>query len=126
MDAAFDLRPAAPASRPGVLTGLNRARARKAADRGKALGNQRMAREPRLGDVTQHTARGPAGERIDLEPLALGLEHGQPRTSGCLKALPAGNPGVVALDRRGERTNLANVTAAVRVAHQEDLIRILD
>ena len=78
MNAAFNLRPAAPASCPRVLTGLNRARARKAADRGKALGNQRMPRQPRLGDVSQHIARPPADEWIDLDPLALGFEQGQP------------------------------------------------
>ena len=41
-----------------------------------------MTGQPGLGDVSQDVARAPADERIDLDPLALGLEQGQPRTIG--------------------------------------------
>jgi hypothetical protein len=70
-----------------------------------------------LGLGSQHVARAKADERIDFDPPALDLEQEQPCAIGCLEALPAGDSGVVDLDRCGEWTKLANLTAAIRIGH---------
>src|SRR5260370_9615598 len=125
VNAAFGLAPSAPAAGALVLAGLYPAGAWQAADGGEALGDQRMTREAGFGDVVQHVACAPADERIDLYPLALGLEQRQARPRRALEALAALDPRVVALNRLGERSDLANLATPVRVAGEEKLLRVL-
>ena len=102
MDAALHFPSAAPSAGALVLAGLDRARAGQAADRRKALGDQRMARQAGFLDVLEHVARAPADERIDLDPLSFRFEQRQARARRALEALPAGYPRVEPFHRLGE------------------------
>src|SRR3546814_6171349 len=52
---------------------------------------------------------------MDLQPRVPELEAGKTRAGAGLKALAAGNPGVHAPQRAGERFYLADFAAAVRI-----------
>src|SRR6202020_191557 len=119
MDAALDLASPAPAAGPLVLARFAGARAGQAADRRKALGGKGMPGQSGVSDIFQHVARAPADERVDLDPLALGFEQRQGRARRALKTLTAGDPGVKSLHRLGERADLANLAAAVRIAGEQ-------
>src|ERR1700678_529318 len=125
MYAALDLASPAPTARPLVLARLDRARAGQAADGWKALGDQGMPGQSGVGDIFQHVARAPANERVDLDPLALGFEQRQGRARRALKTLTAGDPGVKSFHRLGEWADLANLAAAVRIAHEQNFLRII-
>src|SRR6516164_5790635 len=109
MDSTLDLAPSAPPAGPLVLARLDRTRARKAANRRKAFGDQRMPGQSGVRDIFEHVARAPADERVDLDALALRLEQRQGRARRALKTLAAGDPGVKSLHRLGERTDLTDV-----------------
>src|SRR5580693_4820633 len=124
MDAALDLATPAPTAGPLVLAGLDWACARQAADRRKALGDQRVPRQSGLSDIFEHVACAPTHERIHFDPFAFRFEQRQSRARRALETLPAGDPGVKFLHRLGERPDLANVAAAVRIAGEEELLRV--
>src|ERR1700728_2780276 len=125
MDAALDLASPAPAAGPLVLARLDRARAGQAADRRKALGGKGMPGQSGVSDIFQHVARTPADERVDLDPLALRFEQGQGRARRALETLTAGNPGVKSFHRVGEGSHLADLAAAVGIAGEQKLLRVL-
>src|SRR5947209_1084743 len=119
MNAAFGLAASAPAAGALVLAGAHAARARHAADRGKALGDHRMARQASLLDIGEDVRRAPADQRIDLHPLALGFEQGQAGAGRALEALSSGDPGVVARKRLAERADLPDLAAPIGVAGEQ-------
>src|ERR1700704_349493 len=118
MDAAFELVRSGPPTRTFVLTDENRARAGDAADRGIARVVQRVVRNLVHLDVRLDALGVPVHDGLDL-PDAVAL---RPLDALCictrqrLLAADAGNPGVVRRERALERLDLADVTAAVRVA----------
>src|ERR1700722_9068636 len=124
MDAALDLASPPPTSGPLILAGLDRARARQAADGWKALGHQRVPRQSGVGNVFQHVARAPADKRVDLDPLAFGFEQRQGRPNCGLETLTAGDPGVKSFHGLGERADLTNIAAAVRITHEQKFLGI--
>src|SRR5262249_10820935 len=77
VDAALRLVEAAPAPRARTLAGLRAAGARHAADRGEAVGLERMARQIVAGEIGLDLTARPAGERIDLHPPVRRLDHRQ-------------------------------------------------
>ena len=115
----------APAAGALVLAGPDGARAGQAADRGKALGDQGMARQAGFRDVVEHFARAPADQRIDLDPLAFRFEQRQVRARRALEAFAAGDPRVIAVHRLGKRADLADVAAAVGIAGEQEFLRVL-
>src|SRR3984957_4181737 len=125
MNAALDLTSPAPTASPLVLARLDRARAGQAADGWKALGNQRMPRQSGVSDIFQHVARAPADQRVDLDPFALGFEERQGRARRALETLTARDPGVKPFHRLGEGTDLADIAATVRIAHEQKFLRVL-
>jgi hypothetical protein len=83
-----------------------------------------MARQVGLADIVEHLPGAPADQRIDLHPVAFGLEQGQRRARRALKALAAGDPGVEAFHCGGQRPNLADLAASVGVARKQPLLRV--
>src|SRR5580704_10219574 len=124
MDAALDLASPAPTTSPLVFAGLDWTRAWQAADGWKALGDQGVAGQSGVRDIFQHVARAPADKRVDLDPLSLGFEQRQGRARRALETLTAGDPGIKPLHRLGERTDLTDIAAAVRIAHEQKFLRI--
>src|SRR5690242_2209306 len=111
MDAAFDLFPAAPAAGAGVFAGAHLAGAWRAADRGIAVGLERVAGERVVGEIGVELGLGPIGQRVDLEP-ALGvagidLETRQAGAARRLEALAPGEGRVEAGDGARQRLDLA-------------------
>src|ERR1700735_4857975 len=124
MDAALDLAPPAPTASPLVLARPDRARAWQAADGGKALGDQRMSGQSSVGNIFQYVARTPADERVDLDPLALRFEQRPGRARRTLETLAPGDPSVKPFHSLGERPDLTNLAAAVRIGGEQKFLRI--
>src|SRR5882757_5631560 len=75
VDAAFGLVEAAPAAGALVLAGEDAGGAGHAADRGIALGDERMLGQVVADHVGAEVVGRPARQRIDLDALAVGLEE---------------------------------------------------
>ena len=63
-------------------------------------------------------------ERVHLYALALGLEQRHLGALDRLEALAAGDPGLIALERLGERQHLADFAAAVGIAREQEFLGI--
>ena len=113
-------RPARSSS-PG-LTGLVQGRQ---PIEGKPLATRGWRGRPASSMYFEHVARAPADQRIDLDPLALRLEQRQARARRALEALAAGYPRVEPFHRLGERADLADLAAAVRIAGEQEFLRVL-
>ena len=92
---------------------------------GKPLATSGWRGRPGLVDIGEHVLRLPADQRVDLDPVALGLEQRQSGARRALETLAPGDPGVIALHRLGERTDLADLAAAVGIAREQELFRVL-
>src|SRR6266542_144817 len=121
MNAALQLVRAGPAPGTLVLVLLNGTRAWDAADRRIARIVQRVVRDLVHDDVRLQALRLQVDDRMALpdavafRPLdTLGI-----RTRQCLLAADPSNPRVVGSQRTLERLDLADVTAAIRVARPE-------
>src|SRR5258706_15283688 len=98
MYAAFGLlrtRPAAGAH-VGVLLSHGGG-AGPAADRGEAVGDQRVGRQVMFGGVGVKLGLGPVGERVELQLAIVLLDYRQADAVAPMEALAAGEPGVEAL-----------------------------
>src|SRR4029453_9738682 len=111
MNAALGLLAAGPAAGAAVLAFQDAPRAGRAADRGEALVEQRMPRQPEVLERPVDLRFAPAGQRVDLD---LAVADFGDRQSGALLglvALAAGEPGVEIFHRGIERQHLAQVAA---------------
>src|SRR5580693_10536216 len=118
MDAALGLSCAGPAPAARVGAGLDPERARRAADRGVAVVDQRVDQHAVGGDVVVDLLLGPADDRVDLDhlPPVVPLDHlGLAPVAGLVPA-DAGDPRVIVGQRPLQRLNLAQVAAQVGVA----------
>src|SRR5215207_2929143 len=121
MDATFQLIAPGPAPRALLLALGDRARARDAPDRRIPDVVQRVVRDLVHDDVSLHALRVPVGERVDL-PHAVALAPRDLLQIGARRALvaaDAADPRVVRCEGALERLDLADMTAAVRVALPE-------
>ena len=101
-------------------------RARGAADRRVARGDQGVHQHAVLGDVALHVVVAPGRERVELhepELLVVGDQR-RVRPGGGLDAAHSGDPGVVARQRVGERLDLAHRAAEVGIAGEEVLAEL--
>src|SRR5581483_3017601 len=119
MYAAFALFGTRPAAGPDVAPLLHRAGAGPAADRGKAVGDERMLRQVVLGGVAVEVGLSPIGERVELDAPVRLFHHGQAQPIAAVEALAAGDPGRETLERQVERDHLADMAAGVGVAFPE-------
>src|SRR5262245_51417139 len=99
MDAALGFGRAAPAAGAHRLAWRRAARAGHAADRGKAIGFERMVREIGLGEVGRDILRRPGGKRVDLDAPARELDLRQPDAAPTMVALAAVDQGIEAGER---------------------------
>ena len=107
-----------PSVRPGVLARRHPARARLAADRRVALASKRIDAAGVLDLIRLDLVDGPRGERVDLDQAVLGRPS---RRAGCRHGSAphppyAGDPAPRRSQGPGERLDLAQQAAQVRVA----------
>src|SRR5712672_3542620 len=116
VQAAFGLGEAAPASRAGVFSRLDRAGARSAADAGIAARVQRVGGDVALADARPDLFAGPGGERVHLDEAKsrVALHHARPGAVRGLVAADGRDPGVEQQHLGAERLDLAQVAAAIR------------
>src|SRR3954470_21592351 len=103
-----------PAAGAARCAGLDRARARSAADRGVALVVERVVRDVALAHVVPDLLLVPLGERIELHDRAVvvvDLDLADVRAARPLVAAQAGDPRVERVQVLGERPHLAQVAA---------------
>src|SRR5665811_1267110 len=115
---AFGLVVAGPASGPGVFARGDLARAGRASDRRIALCDQRVARQGMRDLIGLDILVGPGRQRVDLDEIVL-VVPGDDRRAGpgrCLDPAHARDPGGPAVQGPGERVNLAQEAAEVRIA----------
>src|SRR4029453_7589270 len=115
VNAAFGLVESAPAAGARILSCSNDRRAGRAADREKALRDQRMRRQAMLGDIGRDVGHAPARQRVDLDVAVVGLEHRQVEARRRLEPLAAADPGVVARERALQWRHLAEGAATVGI-----------
>src|SRR5262249_49108127 len=117
VQAAFGLAEAGPAAGAGVFADGYPAGAGGAADGLVAVVGERVDQHAVLGDVGVHLVLGPGGQGVDLDHAAAGvpLDHADVAAVGGLVPADAGGPGVVRGERAGQRFDLAQRAAAVRV-----------
>src|SRR5690348_9109159 len=104
------------------LAGRDGARARSAADGGKAFGVQGVDRNVALAGETQHRLARPIEERIELENAAVPIDTHQADVAARVRLAgpDARNPGRGAGQCAIERLDLANVAAGhARVARMK-------
>src|SRR2546423_1910469 len=129
VDAALELVGAGPAAGALLLVSRGRPRAGDAADRTVASLVQGVVRNLVDLDVGPDALLVPVRQRVDL-PDAVALGPLQLRRVGAARRLiapDAGDPGVVRLERREQRLDLADVTATVGIGLPEvrDLALVL-
>src|SRR5436190_5687894 len=103
-----------PATRALLLAGLDRARARSAADRRVALVVERVVRDVVLAHVVPDLVLRPLGERVQLDDRAVvvvDLDLADVRARRPLVAAQAGDPGVESMQHLRQRLHLADVAA---------------
>src|SRR5215471_8095600 len=103
-----------PPARALVLARLDGPRAWCAADGCVATFVQRVIVEPVLADVIPHPVPTPGDERRDLRDAAMRdvrLDHWRAPAAGGLVPPQPRHPGIVALQRPGERSHLAHLAA---------------
>src|SRR4029077_20818724 len=102
-----------PAAGTATLAGLNRARARRAANAGILPIVQAIVRQPPRADVLPDLRVGPLEQRADLVEAVLRIPFDSPGRSaaGRLLASHAGDPCSVAGDRTLEGFDLADAAA---------------
>src|SRR5205823_13963752 len=113
VDAALGLVEAAPASGAGILARLDLGRARHAADRRVALGDQRVLGELVARRVRSEVSGRPGDQGVDLDPGTVALERRQARPDAVLETLAAGKPGVEPFQRAPQRLGLADLAAEI-------------
>ena len=121
VDPALELVRAGPAARPLLLVRRDRPGAGNAADRAVARLVERVVGNLVHLDVGPDALLVPVGERVHL-PDAVPLRPLELRRLGAARRLVAADardPGVVRLERREQRLDLADVTAPVGVALPE-------
>src|SRR5262249_54182328 len=118
MDPTFQLLLPIPPPAALVRSGDNAASARRASDAGITVVVERVVRQLMSHDVVPHLTASPGGQRINLDQSVTRVPFDDADV-GARRRLIASerrNPGVVALERRGERLDLANSAAEIGVA----------
>src|SRR4029434_11009957 len=118
MNPALHLLLSIPSSAAFVRPGHHAASARDASDAGVTVVVKRVVWQFVSHDVIPDLAARPGGQRIDLDQAVsrVPLDYADVGARRRLIAPERGDPGVVAFERRGQRLDLANAAAEVRVA----------
>src|SRR5262249_4601045 len=74
--------------------------------------------------VAQYAARRPMRERIDLDPAAFAFDERKVTARGRLKPFASADPSVITVKRFGERQDLADFAAAIRIGRPKEIFRI--
>src|SRR5689334_13536265 len=115
MNAALDLGVTGPAAAARIFARLYRLRAREAADREIAIGDQRIFAQRMRAHVVGLIRRRPMRQRVDADARAHRLEYRQCRPRRSLEALAPGEPGAKRLDPARQRLDLAHVATGIGV-----------